>query len=81
MRDEDTEESRDGVLSCLITVVIGVGYMSLIFGLLILELLAAFYSDLALGAVAGILSGVSSSEAAPLYWTYFIEKMLPFFSS
>ncbi len=78
---EDAEEACDGVLSCLITAVFGGGGMALVLGLPILGLLAALYSDWVLGAVAGSLAGVPSSDVAPLYWTYFVAKRLPFFSS
>ncbi len=42
--------------------------------------LAAFYSDWVLGAMAENLAGVPSGDVAPLYWAYFIAKRLPFFS-
>jgi hypothetical protein len=43
-------------------------------------ILAAFYSDWILGAIAGSLSGVPSSDVAPLYYSYLIVKRLPLFS-
>jgi hypothetical protein len=44
-------------------------------------MLAAFYSDMALGAMTNDLVGAPSDENKYLYWTYFIAKRIPFFSS
>lgn len=46
-----------------------------------LAVLGAFYSDWILAAIAENLSGVPSSDNAALYWSYFVAKRLPFFSS
>ncbi len=39
------------------------------------------WSDWVLAAIAGNLAGSPSSDNAALYWTYFVAKRLPFFSS
>ena len=44
------------------------------------SVLAAFYSDWILGAIAGNLVGLPSGDIAPLYWGYILAKRLPFFS-
>ena len=44
-------------------------------------ILGAFYSDWILAAIAENLSGAPSSDNAALYWSYFVAKRLPFFSS
>jgi hypothetical protein len=46
-----------------------------------LAILGAFYSDWILAAIAENLSGFPSSDNAALYWSYFVAKRLPFFSS
>ena len=38
--------------------------------------LSAFYSDWCLGLMLGDLTGMPSSDNAPLYWTYFAAKRL-----
>ncbi|KAF2664603.1 hypothetical protein BT63DRAFT_93599 [Microthyrium microscopicum] len=43
-------------------------------------MLAAFYSDWVLGAIAGDLAGRPSAANKPIYWTYFLAKRIPFFS-
>jgi hypothetical protein len=43
--------------------------------------LGAFYSDWILAAIAENMSGMPSSDNAALYWSYFVAKRLPFFSS
>jgi hypothetical protein len=44
-------------------------------------ILGAFYSDWILASIAENMSGVPSSDNAALYWSYFVAKRLPFFSS
>ncbi|EAU84059.2 hypothetical protein CC1G_06921 [Coprinopsis cinerea okayama7 len=44
------------------------------------SILAVFYSDWALGMMAGNLSGLPSGDNSALYWTYWISKRLPMFS-
>lgn len=41
---------------------------------------SAIYSDLVLGAIDDNLSGLPSSDFAPLYWAWFVGKRLPFLS-
>jgi hypothetical protein len=43
-------------------------------------ILFALYSDFAIGAIAGNMAGVPSSDNAALYWGYFIIKRLPILS-
>ena len=43
--------------------------------------LAVLYSDWLLGAIAGDLAGVPSSDNAVLYWIYFVAKRLPLASA
>jgi hypothetical protein len=43
-------------------------------------ILFALYSDFAIGAIAGNMAGVPSSDNAVLYWGYFIIKRLPILS-
>ena len=43
--------------------------------------LGAFYSDWILAAIAENMAGTPSSDNAALYWSYFVAKRLPFFSS
>jgi hypothetical protein len=47
----------------------------------LLGVLGAFYSDWILAAIAENMAGTPSSDNAALYWTYFIAKRMPFFSS
>lgn len=43
--------------------------------------LGAFYSDWILAATAENMVGAPSGDNAVLYWSYFIAKRLPFFST
>lgn len=43
--------------------------------------LGAFYSDWILGAIADNVWGAPSGDSTYLYWSYFIAKRLPLFSS
>jgi fluoride ion exporter CrcB/FEX len=54
-------------------------YLAMIFALL-LCMLAPFYSDWTLGAIAGNWAGTPTSDNAVLYWLYFVGKRLPFLS-
>lgn len=70
--DEDDSKALSLIFSGLSAV--GVALMGL-------GVLGAFYSDWILGAIANNMSGAPSSDNAALYWSYFIAKRLPFFSS
>jgi len=50
------------------------------FGLLILTVLFALYSDWALGAISGDLAGYPTQSNAWLYWLYWTVKRLPMLS-
>jgi len=65
-------------LTALITMYFLDGVVTLIIWV---TMLAAFYSDMALGAMTNDLVGAPSEENQYLYWTYFIAKRIPFFSS
>ncbi len=54
------------------------GYF-VVYGLM-LGVFAALISDWVLAILANDLVGLPDSNAAPVYWTYFIAKRLPFFS-
>ncbi|KAI9768675.1 MAG: hypothetical protein M1839_003983 [Geoglossum umbratile] len=56
----------------------GVFGFSTVVGLI--GVLSAFYSDWILAAVMGNMVGQPSSDVAPLYYTYFVAKRLPFFA-
>jgi hypothetical protein len=55
----------------------GVGFGTVVS---LIGILSAFYSDWILAAVMGNMVGQPSSDVAPLYYTYFVAKRLPFFS-
>ncbi|TFK29559.1 hypothetical protein FA15DRAFT_664107 [Coprinopsis marcescibilis] len=44
------------------------------------SILAVFYSDWALGMMTNNITGLPSSDAAAVYWTYWVAKRLPMFS-
>ena len=46
-----------------------------------LGVLGVFYSDWILAAIAENMSGTPSSDIEALYWSYFVFKRLPFFST
>ncbi|KIJ99261.1 hypothetical protein K443DRAFT_102558, partial [Laccaria amethystina LaAM-08-1] len=52
----------------------------LVWGLAAFGILAVFYSDWALGMMAGNISGLPSGDVAALYWSYFVGKRLPMLS-
>jgi hypothetical protein len=76
-----------GVLVCcgsngrIIGSLIGSGVTSLFVILGCFGVLGAFYSDWILAAIAENMPGTPSSDNAALYWSYFVAKRLPFFSS
>jgi hypothetical protein len=41
---------------------------------------SSLYSDLVLGSIAGNLFGLPSEDFAPLYWAWFVAKMVPMLS-
>lgn len=57
---------------------------SFLFGIgvsfVIFVILAAFYSDFALGMITKNLMGLPSKDNAAFYWTYFVSKRLTMFS-
>jgi hypothetical protein len=57
------------------------GWGVLVSFLLAVGIVGSVCSDWALAAIAGNLTGVPSSDNAALYWSYFVAKRLPFFSS
>ena len=61
--------------------IFGSGLTSLSVLLGCLGVLGAFYSDWILAAIAENMSGSPSADNAALYWSYFVAKRLPFFSS
>lgn len=61
--------------------IFGSGLTSLSVLLGCLGVLGAFYSDWILAAIAENMSGNPSADNAALYWSYFVAKRLPFFSS
>lgn len=63
-------------LAYLLTI-LTIGPMSM---LSVVGVLFAFYSDFAIGAMAGNMAGVPSSDNAVLYWVYFFAKRFPLFS-
>ena len=59
-----------------------VGFNMFTFIILVLwaGMLAAFYSDWVLGAIAKSLVGAPTEDNKVFYWTYFVAKRLPMFS-
>ncbi|KAF8653569.1 hypothetical protein AX16_003879 [Volvariella volvacea WC 439] len=56
------------------------GAGSLTMGTIYFTVLAAFYSDWALGMMTDNIVGTPSSDTASFYWTYWIAKRLPMLS-
>jgi len=75
-----------GIIVCCLSLessvrIIGSGLTSLFVILGCFGVLGAFYSDWILAAIAENMSGTPSPDNAALYWSYFVAKRLPFFSS
>ncbi|KAF8892898.1 hypothetical protein BD779DRAFT_1436605, partial [Infundibulicybe gibba] len=59
---------------------VGWGLAGLYFSVALFVLLAAFYSDWALGMMTGNIVGLPSGDTSGLFWTYFLAKRLTMLS-